>query len=61
MNIEEFTRQIAESAERYRKEGTTSAELYQVADEQRRTGFSITADYTSCIAGYVRHLENCIP
>ena len=39
-------------------DGVTPAEMFARAEEQERTGFSVSAPYTRCIASFMRDLAN---
>jgi hypothetical protein len=57
MSFDDLIERTRRSAEDAHARGVTSAELYARADEQDRTGFSVSAPFTRLLASAVKILE----
>lgn len=58
MNGDELIARIKRAADICYGSGETSAELFKRADEQERTGFSVSAPFTRLLAQAVALLED---
>jgi hypothetical protein len=58
MNSMELLERTRARAKEMHEQGITSAEVYARADEQDRTGFTVSAPFTRLLAQALKELEN---